>query len=534
MSADEAQDCYDAPVTEADPLIGRMVGPYRIDAVLGVGASGRVYRAEHLGLARRAAIKIFPERVLQPGQSRERFLREAGALTRVDHPNVVRLYDAAITESSIPYLAMEWIDGVPLSDAMRVGITAPRALYLASEIARGLEAIHAAGFVHRDLKPANVMLSAVDGIAKIVDFGIVKSEWFPTITAVDSIVGTPAFMAPEQLLESYAATAPADLYALGAILFLMFTGEPHVHAVGLHALIQAQLTEIPKPLAPTMGPCGALIDRMLDKEPSARPTAAEVAETFAAHAPQPDTAAMTRVLTEIRAARHAAGFAGDAVVPTPMTWSDGDTIASPRAPRSWRAVAVVGAVTAGLLAGAVAVTTIEREAQLPAPIAPPPVAPAASTPKAVATAVPVVEDSTPSEASASARRPAKTRRETRPRKTRAEAPEVTTPTPPPEPIVAPERTYTDERPPPAERVTPHAALAARIVRLGARNRRAGSRLSGEVARQLDRRYLDLRSRFALASKESTHEQLAPLAAAADAFERDLAAAQEGVSRPATP
>ncbi|MEQ9500629.1 MAG: protein kinase [Deltaproteobacteria bacterium] len=369
---------------DADPLLGRMVGPYRIDALLGVGASGRVYRAEHVSLLRRAAVKVFAGHVLEPGNARERFLREAGALTRLEDGNVVRLYDASVTDDEIPYLAMEWIDGVTLADQMKVGLTRGRAILIGSQVARGLAAIHDAGFVHRDLKPTNVMLTSDDGTVKIVDFGIVRSQWFPTITAVDSIVGTPRFMAPEQLLESRSASAAADLYALGAMLFLMFTGEPHVHGVDLKQIITAQLSEVPPSLEPTYGEVGALVDRMLDKIPEARPSAAEVAAVFAGHAPEEPTEGMTRVLTEVRSARQAADRRAPIVVPTPLTQSDALTTTAAASGRPWLASAaafVVVAAAAGWL-------TMRWVAPTHAPVEPsPPERSAQVTPRIAPSAV---------------------------------------------------------------------------------------------------------------------------------------------------
>ncbi len=501
--------------------------------MLGVGASGRVYRGTHLGLERRAAIKVFTGRVLEPGRPRERFLREAGALTRLEHPNVVRLYDAAVTDEEIPYLAMEWIDGVTLADAMRVGITQPRALLLGAELARGLEAIHAEGFVHRDLKPANVMLVAADGTAKIVDFGIVRSDWFPTITAVDSIVGTPLYMAPEQLLESRSAAAPADLYALGAILFRMLSGEPHIHATDLWSILNAQLTERPRPLAPDLGPCGALVDRMLDKEPEHRPSAAEVAEVFAEHAPTPESMPMTRVLTQIRAARRTAGEGDDAVVPSPLTFSDGETSPMPSRARSRWPVAVAALVVSVAIAYAWVAAETEAPVSSIAKAAPeaPRATPVAAPSEGVRAEAPHV-----TAREEAAERPARRAPRSRRAERRVEAPpkEPTPSAPDPAEELAAVRRVAVLDPPTQERSvaspsapTPsvtQAKLAARVVKLGARNREAGGRLPSDVARRLDLSYLDLRTKIGRMSPSSTPGQLASLVELVDAFERDLEAA----------
>ncbi len=561
------------PVGDVDPLLGRMVGPYRVDALLGVGASGRVYRAEHVSLRRRAAVKVFAGHVLEPGNARERFLREAGALTQLEHGNVVRLYDASVTEDEIPYLAMEWIDGVTLADQMKVGLTRGRAILLGSQVARGLAAIHDAGFVHRDLKPTNVMLTSDDGTVKIVDFGIVRSQWFPTITAVDSIVGTPRFMAPEQLLESRSASAAADLYALGAMLFLMFTGEPHVNGADLEQIITAQLSVVPPSLAPAYGEVGALVDRMLDRLPEARPTAAEVAEVFAAHAPEEPTEGMTRVLTEVRSARQAADRGAPIVVPSPLTESDAMTMpaAAPRRPWGASAAAFV------LVAAAAGWFTMRWVAPSRAPVKPSaaersaPVAPRIAAPSAVERTAEVPRPSAtersaeapriaaPSavERSAEAPRPAVDRSAVAPR-TRASggtpqaasersaaagvARAVDAGRPAPEGsrrsgragARTPDAPRTSgERPAPTtavERSLPPtvAALRERMRSLRAEYRAVGSRLAPDVGRALDARYFDLETQL---DRARSDEARVTFAASCDAFERELRAAVTRAAKP---
>jgi tRNA A-37 threonylcarbamoyl transferase component Bud32 len=539
------------PVGDVDPLLGRMVGPYRIGALLGVGASGRVYRAEHVSLLRRAAVKVFEGHVLEPGNARERFLREAGALTRLEHGNVVRLYDASVTDDEIPYLAMEWIDGVTLADQMKVGLTPGRAILIGSQVARGLAAIHDAGFVHRDLKPTNVMLTSNDGTVKIVDFGIVRSQWFPTITAVDSIVGTPRFMAPEQLLESRSASAAADLYALGAMLFLMFTGEPHVHGVDLKQIITAQLSEVPPSLEPTYGEVGALVDRMLDKIPESRPSAAEVAAVFAAHAPEEPTEGMTRVLTEVRSARQAADRRAPIVVPTPLTQSDALT-ATPAAPRRpWLASAaafVIVAAAAGWL-------TMRWVAPTRAPVEPQPaersaqVTPRIAAPSAVERSA-EVPSATERSAEGTPRMPSAVERSVVPSPSAAKRAEVAPRTSAPE--VGSERgaaTLDAERPAPSRRsgqtrarasdVAPSdsaapsppptvAALRERMRSLRAQYRAVGSRLAPDVGRALDARYFDLETQLDRAQSDQAR---ITFAASCDAFERELRAAVTRAAKP---
>jgi serine/threonine-protein kinase len=259
-----------------DGLIGLEIGPYAIVSSLGAGATAAVLRARHRMLDKDFALKLFPPEVGRGGVQRERFMREAKALSAIDHPNVVRLTDFGITEAGRPYLVMEWVDGESLHDLSSRGrISLDRAIEIGRGVLAGLVAIHRAGAVHRDLKPANIMIEGLG--PKVVDLGLVCGDpaTFPQVTSPNTVLGTPLYMAPEAI-ESASVDGRADLYALGLILYEMVTGRHPMPPATTLELLRHQLQLVPPALEPAYGELGRAIDRMVAKAPEARPTAAEV------------------------------------------------------------------------------------------------------------------------------------------------------------------------------------------------------------------------------------------------------------------
>ncbi len=193
---------------------------YRIDALAGAGGMGTVFRALDLATGEPCAVKV-----LAPGASphtRERFVREAAILANVSDPAIVRYIDHG---SDPPFLVMEWVDGESLAERLRAsGVKPSDALQLAARVVRGLAAVHAAGIVHRDLKPRNVMLPKGSfENAKIVDFGVARVQTEGrTNTGVR--LGTPRYMAPEQIVSSRRVDGRADIFSVGCVLFEMLTG----------------------------------------------------------------------------------------------------------------------------------------------------------------------------------------------------------------------------------------------------------------------------------------------------------------------
>ena len=221
----------------ADSLIGRVLnGRYRIDAVLGEGGVGVVYRAEHTRLRRAVALKVLNDTCGAHEELRRRFKREAMALSALSHPNIVAISDFGIAES-IPYLTMELLEGLTLADYMqqRRTLALDEALAIAVQILRGLAFAHSRGVLHRDLKPANVFLqtSPIDGSThvKILDFGLAKiidgqdgsGGADATLTRAGTILGTPSYMAPEQASGSR-VDVRVDVYSAGVLIFEMFCG----------------------------------------------------------------------------------------------------------------------------------------------------------------------------------------------------------------------------------------------------------------------------------------------------------------------
>ena len=250
--------------------VGGEVGGYRLLAELGQGAMGSVYRAAARD-GQQVALKV-----LRPSGNAARFAREARVLERLHHPNVVR-FVAAGHERGRPWLAMELIDGPNLEVVLARGALQPEsARAICAEIARALEYAHARGVTHRDLKPANVLL-APDGRAVVTDFGVARVCEESGLTQTGALVGTPLFMAPEQIGGQRVSPA-ADTWALGAVLFQALAGAPPFTGQSLTELIHAIVSQ-PCPPLPVAVPLDLreLVAACLQHDPQARPSPGEVA-----------------------------------------------------------------------------------------------------------------------------------------------------------------------------------------------------------------------------------------------------------------
>jgi eukaryotic-like serine/threonine-protein kinase len=211
-----------------DPRIGTVLqGRYRIEARLGSGGMGVVYRGERLGLERPVAIKFLHREMSTHPDALERFEREAKAMSRLHHPHCVPVIDFGVDDA--PYLILEYVDGETLSRVL-AGPRLPlkRALTIMRQILSGLAHAHAQGVIHRDIKPDNVILAAATGTgdhARLLDFGLAKlSETPGTATSATIAIGTPSYMSPEQA-RGMPVDARADLYSCGVLLFQMLTGK---------------------------------------------------------------------------------------------------------------------------------------------------------------------------------------------------------------------------------------------------------------------------------------------------------------------
>jgi len=258
---------------------GTQLGPYQIEAQIGAGGMGTVYRAVDTRLGRVVAIKIAAERYS------ERFQLEARAISTLNHPHVCTLYDVGPN-----YLVMEFIEGSTLAAEIKKGPLAPEmAARYGAQIAGALAEAHALGIVHRDLKPSNVMVTR-HGV-KVLDFGLAKVLSATGITETNSIMGTPAYMAPEQVDGREPGTA-ADLFSLGLVLYEMAVGKLPFPGASLGQMLSSgSRTAVPAPSRERVGvpaSLDGLVARLLEKDPGKRPqSATEVARELSAIADRP-------------------------------------------------------------------------------------------------------------------------------------------------------------------------------------------------------------------------------------------------------
>jgi len=198
---------------------------YEISAAIGRGAMGVVYRAKQIKLQRLVALKVLVGRSHASREDVARFNSEAVTIAQIQHPNVMQIFDVG-EYNGFPYLAAEYVDGGTLENKMSNGkMSIPETIKLMVQIARGVGAAHSKGVVHRDLKPSNILITA-DGVPKVADFGLAKQLGPENSTMTGSVMGTPAYMAPEQASGQGRRIGPqTDVYALGVILYQCLTGD---------------------------------------------------------------------------------------------------------------------------------------------------------------------------------------------------------------------------------------------------------------------------------------------------------------------
>jgi serine/threonine protein kinase/Tol biopolymer transport system component len=263
-------------------VIGRTLSHYRIEERLGVGGMGEVYRARDEKLGRDVALKVLPSGALADEEARRRFRKEATVLARLSHPHIASLFDFD-SEDGIDFLVMELVVGPTLEQELRKGpLPEKEVIRLGAQLARGLVAAHEQGVIHRDLKPSNLQLTS-DGLLKILDFGVAHLERGPaaaasgeataTETAAGAVLGSPPYMAPEQLLGK-SVDARTDLYAAGACLYELATGKrPYGDKRGpqLTEAILHEAPALPRTANGLISPgVEAVILKCLDKDPGLR------------------------------------------------------------------------------------------------------------------------------------------------------------------------------------------------------------------------------------------------------------------------
>lgn len=312
-----------APV---DPLVGHTLdGKYRLEAQLGIGGMGTVYRARHVLIDRPVAIKVLNPRFVEDEAARTRFRREARAAGRLQHTNAVTVTDFGESSDGYVYLVMELLEGRTLRDvlAKEAPLDLARSVSLMLQISAAVAAAHEAGIIHRDLKPANIFVvqrAEVPAVVKVLDFGIAKlaaelldEEEAMTLTQVGAMIGTPRYMSPEQC-DGVDLTPAADVYSLGCILYEMFTGTVPFSGTSPLAIAMKHASEEPRSLrdfVPAIPvPLEQVVLHALAKNPQDRPanaaefrrelltTAERLGLEHAAITSSPNLAALRSVGTE--------------------------------------------------------------------------------------------------------------------------------------------------------------------------------------------------------------------------------------------
>src|SRR5580698_5280726 len=266
---------------------GTKLGPYEIQSPVGAGGMGEVYCARDTRLDRTVAVKILPSHLSESSDAKQRFDREARAISSLSHPNICTLYDVGCHDG-VDYLVMEFLQGETLADRLRKGpLTAEQLLRCGMEICEGLEKAHKTGIIHRDLKPGNIMLTKTG--AKLLDFGLAKATATQApsassltlsgpspgepLTAQGAVLGTFQYMAPEQV-EGKEADARSDIFALGAVLYEMATGKRAFEGKTTASVIAAVLERNPTPISTVqpMSPPGLdqIVTTCLAKDPDER------------------------------------------------------------------------------------------------------------------------------------------------------------------------------------------------------------------------------------------------------------------------
>jgi len=266
-----------APAEKPDE-IGRL-GPYRVLKVLGAGGMGVVFRAEDPHLERLVALKAMLPSMASSAGAKQRFFREAKAAAALKHPHIVSIHQVG-EDRGAPFLAMEYLEGEALDDRLKreTRLPVPDILRIGREIAEGLEAAHKKGLIHRDIKPANLWLEGEKGHVKILDFGLARAMGDTThLTQSGAIIGTPAYMAPEQA-RTEKVDLRCDLFSLGCVLYCMCTGERPFKGHDTISILMAIATEDPPPPVslnlevPTE--LSDLVMHLLAKKPEDRPESA--------------------------------------------------------------------------------------------------------------------------------------------------------------------------------------------------------------------------------------------------------------------
>lgn len=274
------QESFESPAVTLFPAAaelatGDCIAQYRVEARLGEGGMGVVYRAHDTRLDRDVALKVLPPERSSDAEGRRRLIQEARAASALNHPNIVTIYEVGF-ERGVDFIAMEYVEGQVLAQVIpKGGLPAARAIDYAIGIASALQKAHAAGVIHRDLKPGNVMLGA-EGQVKLLDFGIARrvtadGEETVTLTAEGQVSGTIGYMSPEQI-RGLPADRRSDLFSLGVVLYEMVTGGRPFVGNSAADTCNAILNEAPRDFGQAVVPpkLKAIIRKLLEKDPTNR------------------------------------------------------------------------------------------------------------------------------------------------------------------------------------------------------------------------------------------------------------------------
>src|SRR5690554_3137517 len=350
-----------APLTEVQPG-DLLAGKYRIERVLGRGGMGVVVSAVHEALDERVALKFLLPEALANQEAVQRFLREARAAVKIRSEHVARVTDVGTLESGAPYMVMEYLDGVDLARYLesRGPLPVPEAVEYMLQACEALAEAHALGIVHRDLKPANLFrIERVDGTPsiKLLDFGISKVIAHQVaLTQTSSMLGSPLYMAPEQMTSSKHVDARADVWALGIILFELVTGEPPFQGETLPEVCAQILTTEPRPIRALRGDVPpeleSVVARCLHKEREQRyGSVAELAVALGPFTPQRALVSVervSRVLNRQGAEPSEPPAPARTGAETQAAWSETAVpLTIPKRSTPWLAVAAAGLLVVG-------------------------------------------------------------------------------------------------------------------------------------------------------------------------------------------
>jgi hypothetical protein len=319
---------------------GTLLGQrFRIVGLLGRGGMGEVYRADDMKLDQPVALKFLPEALQRDADRLDRFYGEVRLARQISHPSICRVYDVVEEDDGTPFLSMEYVDGEDLASlTRRIGrLPVYRALEVARQLCAGLSAAHEKGVLHRDLKPENVMIDG-RGHARITDFGLAVG--IDGVSAGDVRSGTPAYMSPEQLA-GREVTVRSDVYALGLVLYELFTGRKAVEASSLAELERKVREDAPTPpseLVPELDPAvERAILRCLEKDPGQRPSSASL---VAAALPGGDPLAAALAAGETPSPELVAAAGKTSGLRPPAAWALllGVLLALPLVPLLWQPV----------------------------------------------------------------------------------------------------------------------------------------------------------------------------------------------------